>query len=321
MKETISHTTWRESDFRGESSIIGENEHLRVEIVPRRGGKIISFVNRESGKEWVYRTDVQWEPLHYGMRWEDGDRSGWDEMFPTILACPCPDDPWKGVPYPDHGEVWTLPWDYEIRDDTVRLEVYGVAVPYIFSKVYVLSGKDLKIQYEVRNPTPFAISYLWCAHFLLAIEPGMKLGVDPTLNSVQYQYSHRGRMASQPYGRSPYPVSGDIDLSVIEENTGKHAEKYWFEGPLQSGVTSISSQENGDTLVYVFDPADVPYLAVWANYGAFNQDYTFAFEPSTGFLDDVYIAKVLQKVKRVEGYRTNRWDFIVSVNSNRNQKF
>lgn len=311
---------WHQSKYREQTCLIGENDFLQVVILPHRGGKIISFVNKATGKEWVYRADVPWKPLQYGMQWDDGDRSGWDDMFPTILACPCPDEPWKRMSYPDHGELWTLPWSYEIRENSVRLEVHGVAVPYLFSKTYVLNGKDLEIRYEVRNPTPFAISYLWCAHFLLTIEPGMKLNVDPSLDTVQYQYTHGGRMTPWPYGRSSYPVSGDVDLSVVEENLGRHAEKYWFEGLLQQGYTSVNDPRSGDSLHYVFEPEDVPYLAVWANYGTFNGDYTFAFEPSTGFLDDVYVAKLMGKVKQVQGYGTNRWDFVVSVNSCRRSR-
>lgn len=319
----LSADQWKESIYKEHVSIVGENECIRVEIVPDRGSKLISFKNVQTGKEWVYRNEEPWFPLDYGMRWEDGDRSGWDEMFPTILACLCPDDPWRGISYPDHGEVWTLPWRYELNGDSVRMWVNGVKVPYIFSKTYSISGKELQIRYEVQNPTPFAISYMWCAHFLLEIRQGMKLAVDPKLNSVQYQYTHNNRMTPKPYGRSSYPIAqvqqASVYLSVIEDNLGRHAEKYWFEGELRQGFAGISDSETGDALTYLFSPEDVPYLAVWANYGVFTHDYTFAFEPSTGFLDDVYMANVMQKVKKVEPYSSNQWDFVVSVDPLRQQ--
>lgn len=65
--------------------------------------------------------------------------------------------------------------------------------------------------------------------------------------------------------------------------------------------------------MYAFSPEEVPYLAVWANYGAFWGEYNFAFEPATGFLDDVSIAKKLGRVQQAEAYATRRWTLTVSI--------
>ncbi|WP_217594702.1 hypothetical protein [Cohnella sp. GbtcB17] len=306
---------WRKSTFEGCYSVVGENESLRVELVPSRGGKIVSLIDRATGRDWVYRSDAAWTPLRYGMQWDEGDRSGWDEMFPTILACPCPDEPWQHARYPDHGEVWTLPWDCELGATNVRLHVHGVQVPYIFGKTVSLSGRQLITTYEVRNPTPFPFSYLWCAHNLLAIRPGMRWVVDPKLDSVVYQYSHGNRMTPKPYGRTAYPLAGNphADLAAIGDKLGVQSEKYWFEGDVTTGSAGIIDPATGEALTYLYDPADVPYLAVWENYGVFNGDYTAALEPATGYLDDVYAAHLLHKVKTVLPYDANRWDFTVSL--------
>lgn len=315
----MAHATWRESTYKGMPSVVGENAELRVEIVPGRGGKLVSYRSKSSGKEWAFQTEVPWKPLTYGMNWDDGDRSGWDEMFPTILACPCPDQPWRGTEYPDHGEVWTLPWCYALQEDSVRMWVHGVKVPYQFSKTYSISNGTLHTNYEVHNPTPHAFSYLWCAHNLLAVSPGMKLLIPPHLDTVQYQYSHLNRLTPKAYGRSSFPFVKDlsVDLSVIEPNLGQHAEKYWFEGDVTEGRTGIYDPESGETLGYTYSPEDVPYLAVWANYGAFNGDYTCALEPATGYLDDVYIASVMNKVKSVAAYGHTEWTFQISLTKER----
>jgi hypothetical protein len=137
--------TWRKAEYQGMTSIVGENDSLRVEIVPGRGAKLVSLINKLTHREWVYKHNDTWKPLTYGMIWEDGDRSGWDEMFPTILACPCPNEPWQHARFPDHGEVWTLPWEYELTDNSVRMWVQGVMVPYIFEKTYTLSENKIMI--------------------------------------------------------------------------------------------------------------------------------------------------------------------------------
>ncbi len=47
----------------------------------------------------------------------DYDIGGFDECLPTISACLYPEPPFAGVMMPDHGEVWALPWKYEIQGE------------------------------------------------------------------------------------------------------------------------------------------------------------------------------------------------------------
>lgn len=308
---------WRESLYKGFPSTVGENEEMSVEIVPSRGSKLVSLINKKSQRNWIYQNEVPWEPLQYGMNWGDGDRSGWDEMFPTILPCPCPNTPWQHVVFPDHGEVWALPWEYEIIGNQVKMRVHGVQVPYILEKTYSLNGKQLHIDYKVENPTPFAFSYLWAAHSLLNVDPGTKLITEPQLDSVLFYYSHKERLA-RINDRVSYPMaetnSEPVDLSVLEHHSEHLAEKYWFEGTMQRGMAGLKTKD-GETFTYLFLPEEVPYLAVWANYGAFFGEYNFAFEPATGYFDNVYTAHTLQKVKMVDKYSANRWRLTVSLDS------
>jgi hypothetical protein len=162
------------------------------------------------------------------MKWDEGDRSGCDEMFPTILACPCPDERWQSARYPDHGEVWSLPWRYEFEEESVRLRITGVQVPYLLEKSCSLSGASLQTTYRVTNETPFPISYLWCAHNLLAIAPGMEWVTGEKSSSVVFQHSQGNRMTSQPYQRTAYPKPHpDLpSLAITEANYGRHAEKF-----------------------------------------------------------------------------------------------
>ena len=60
--------------------------------------------------------------------------SGFDEVFPSIESCYYPVEPWEGVKVPDHGEVWSLPWRYEVHEDSVDLSVHGVRFPYRLQK-------------------------------------------------------------------------------------------------------------------------------------------------------------------------------------------
>jgi len=56
----------------------------------------------------------------------DYQPAGFDDMFPTINECFYEDYPWKGQKMPDHGELWSLEWKYEIKESCLALWTYGV---------------------------------------------------------------------------------------------------------------------------------------------------------------------------------------------------
>ncbi|MFC5467232.1 hypothetical protein ACFPPD_00775 [Cohnella suwonensis] len=308
---------WSVYEEQGYLGVLGENERLAVRIVPARGGKIVSLVDKRTEREWIHRTERPWEPLRYGMNWGEGDRGGWDEMFPTIDACPCPDEPWRDESFPDHGEVWCMPWRHAIEEDGLRLEVEGVRVPYRLSKKVYLDAAGLRIEYRLSNPTPHSFSYLWAAHPLLRVSPGMRLLTEPERGRIQVAYSHRNRLG-EPLTFASYPEASAadgksvVDLSVLESAESRAAEKYYFADPLREGYAAVADPDAHEALAFRFSPEDTPYLAIWAHYGGFD-DYTFAVEPASGYMDSVQTAHRLGKAKRVEGGSENRWTLSVSL--------
>lgn len=306
----MTEDVWSEFPHRGYTCLKGENDVLAVMIVPQRGGKTVSLIDKRNGREWVYRTDRPWEPLTLGMDWEEGDRGGWDEMFPTITASTCPDDGYEQLSFPDHGEVWSRAWNYEVNETRLRLEIDGVQLPYTLRKTVSLFGSSLVIEYELENREALPFSYLWAAHPLLRVKPGMKLLASPTEGDIQLTYSHLDRLGGI-HERSHFPFAalkegGTVDLSVLEHDTGLHAEKYYFTDPLQQGYAEVREPSEGAGISFHFLPEDIPYLAIWANYGT-SGDYTLAPEPATGYLDSLQEAYDRGRVKRIEGYSTARW--------------
>jgi len=310
---------WTEYLEQGYKCIKGENESISVHIIPGRGSKIISLIDKRTGRDWVHQTDRPWEPLHYDMDWDEGDRGGWDEMFPTIEACTCPNEPWQDLCFPDHGEVWCLPWSYELAGERMRFMVKGVQIPYCLTKEIILEENELRVQYQLDNPTPFVFSYLWAAHPLLRISQGMRLITAPSEGAIQIAYSHHQRLGA-PLEYSQYPIANTltgecIDLSVVENELSHSAEKYYFTDPINEGYAGLEDPATGERIVFRFSPDENPYLAVWAHYGGLN-DYTMAFEPASGYMDSVQRAHDLGKVMQVQGHSTVRWTLRVTIESN-----
>ena len=80
-----------------------QNESLEISLVPDLGAKVISLVNRWTGREWM-SCPTGGPKLFRNERADDFAAStlvGWDECLPTIAPCV-----FKGRSLPDHGEVW-----------------------------------------------------------------------------------------------------------------------------------------------------------------------------------------------------------------------
>ncbi len=127
MNATVEQATWH-----GLSAWMLENDLLRTVIVPELGGKLVSLTDKRSQLEWLVGPgDRSVRKIPYGAPFHEQDMSGWDEMFPTIVACAYPGPGAQhGTPLPDHGEVWTLPWMVDhAGDGKLTLSVEGRRCP------------------------------------------------------------------------------------------------------------------------------------------------------------------------------------------------
>ncbi len=124
----LHSTTWH-----GVPAWTLEDETLRVTTVPRLGAKIVSLFDKRGDFEWLPgpMPGRPVRPVAYAAPFVEQEMAGWDEMFPTILACAYPGPgPRHGVALPDHGEAWALPWEVaRAADGELTLTLEGRALP------------------------------------------------------------------------------------------------------------------------------------------------------------------------------------------------
>jgi hypothetical protein len=192
-------------------------QDLVVSVIPALGGKISSI--RWLGKELLaHNPRKPFRPARYAAPYEDYDASGFDECLPTIGPCQYLEYPWEGAELPDHGEVWSLPWDCQIEADGLYLRTQGIRMPYIFEKWITLPQPGvMHIRYALTNLAPFPFRYLWSAHPLFAPQPGMRIYL-PAGGLVERRppgrIVQRARLAGdpgqpgQPGGSEPHPRPG-----------------------------------------------------------------------------------------------------------------
>lgn len=313
----MAMASWRIGKTEGYTSWTGETAALSVCILPELGGKAFSLRNRLSGREWLWQSGKPLGNPGYGASFMDGDGSGWDEMFPGIDPCLYPLAPWQGSQIPDHGEVWSLAWSHHCTETSLHCSVEGKRFPYVLEKTYTFAADDtLRIDYALTNKAETPFSFLWAAHPLLNVHEGMKLLIPGAPPEIEVSYSEGGRLGG--FGdKQPWPVvetaAGIIDLSDIEPEEGRFAEKYYFTGKLADGVASLFDPRAGEMLTFMFPVDRVPYLAVWANYGGFGGHYHLALEPATGRMDRLDHAIRQNEAAVVLANGVYRWHLEVKV--------
>lgn len=121
--------------YKGCSSLTIENELIRVELVPQLGGKLVSMIYKPTGKQWLLDSGTRpLEQPEFGATFTDWDMSGWDECFPTIIACPSGVD--DHILLPDHGELWSLPGTCKIEEGLLTVRSKVRSCPTVFQDEY-----------------------------------------------------------------------------------------------------------------------------------------------------------------------------------------
>ena len=71
------------------------SDQYSVTVVPQLGAKITSILNRKTKREFLSRTNVEYRAREYGDKFENYERDGADECFPTVGGCPFQNYPWQ----------------------------------------------------------------------------------------------------------------------------------------------------------------------------------------------------------------------------------
>jgi hypothetical protein len=306
------------SYYKDVAAVTLESEQLTAVFLPEIGSKMASLVNKVSGLEYLWQesTGLCSRP-EYDTPFDAWDMYGFDEMFPTISACYYEKKPWQGVHLPDHGEVWSLPWEYELLADKIHFWVSGIRLPYRFDKwVYFTAPHIIRFEYQVTNNTSFEQEFIWAAHPLFNIVPGMEILLPPEVKQVVnvlgggerlggYQQLH-----SWPKTKTQSGLEYRLDTIYLRSNL---FEKYYVQSRLSQGWAAFYQPQTEEVIALSFPVGKVPYLGIWINEGGFANQYNAALEPCTGAFDRVDLAALHHKVGVVKAKSEYRWHLNVTI--------
>ena len=312
--------TLRETVWRGVPAWTLENDRLVVVTTPSVGAKITSIYDKAAGYEWLVAPDERpFGPVAYAAPFTEQDMSGWDEMYPTIKPCTYPaPGPYAGTALPDHGEVWTLPWQVEsTKDEALTLTVEGRALPYRLSRTLALDDNArVSLRYVVTNAGPHPIAALWAAH--------------PQFTATSHTRIHLPDTVTELYNVRDIPAWGDWGIRYTwPETTNQHGarvrldriappdahtcRKMYVQPETPIEWAGLVEEGANHWLLMRWEPAQIPYLGIWIDEGAVNSVPAAALEITDGFHDSLETAWGHQRCPIIPPGGQKRWQVILQV--------
>lgn len=283
--------TVRQLSLGGIPAISLSNAELELVVAPTLGMKITNL-RRRRGREWLWRNPaIPYQPGVPGSSYvETADSGGWDECFPTVLPSLIPGAPDGTPPLPDHGELWAARWEARIYEHaegvTVVGTVRGTALPYEFTREITLAASEpvAVLRYRVRHLGGEPFPWIWSAHPLFAVRPGMQI-VLPTVEQVQLVEVH-GRSDWQPGMVLPWPLGGGEEAFAFPEREAGWAVMAYADIG-RSGRVLLEDPEAEEWVDLLVEPEEVPQVGLWINCDGWAPQggtpyYNCALEPSIG---------------------------------------
>lgn len=302
--------------WRGMEAWALESSAVRVVIIPAMGAKIASLADLRSGSEWLIDAGERpFQPVPFGAPYHEYDLSGWDEMFPTIVACAYPGSgPHQGAALPDHGEVWTLPWQVvEAGGGRITLVVEGPRLPYRLTRTAELTASaTLQLRYTLENLDPEQpMPYLWAAHPQFTCHANSRVIFPPqvteVVNTIAEAWGWGPPETTLGWPDAVLPDGRRVRADLVGAPALKRGRKLFALPEAAPAWAAVQRVDSGDWVRLDWDPNEIPYLGLWVDEGALVHESTAAPEPMTGWYDSLTLAYQKGLVKTVPAGGTHTW--------------
>jgi galactose mutarotase-like enzyme len=317
----VSHPVITRGTTEGFDTVEVNTGAMSLSLIPALGGKINSLRDLRSGREWLWRHPrMPYRRVPHGSSYvQTADTGGWDECFPSVSACAYPSPPWAGAPVQDHGELWSQLATLETRetDESVALHTswQGVVLPYAFQRTITVSAgaASMRFEYSVTNTADAPLHFIWSAHPLMAIEPGMRLLLPPEARFNCLRFAPGSAPELERGVRFPLTAqssTGAIDLTTLPDPSAGVALKLWSD-PCDASWATLRAWDGEFRLHW--DAAQLPQVAVWMNFGAMAFDggapyFNMGLEPCIGAQDSLAEAVTIYNLFEILPPRgSRRW--------------
>ncbi len=293
--------TSRRGTYLSYDAVTLENQEMSVVILPELGGRIWSIVYKPLDREILWH-NPQIKPQRHpvGTAFDDVWCGGWEEMFPT--AAP-------GLinqrPFPDHGEVWCLPWTAKVEQSsgspTLRLSCHAPLSGTAIEKCFTLRGEQpcLEVTYTVTNQTKDECPFMFALHPALAVSGGES--IDFPEMSVDLDPSYLGTLEGVPAPFAwPYALrrGKPLDLRTVSSSASQ-AVYFLYGHGYQSGWCALTDPAAQLTAGFVFPPGVFRSCWLFATYGGWRDYEVVLLEPCTSRPQQIETAIEQQRAIRL----------------------
>ncbi len=294
-----------EYTWRGLRLLIMENELLRVSVLLDKGADIVELRYKPADVDFlwhspnplVWGTGQSGSVVHPEGYFADYYEGCWQEVLPNAgRFCE-----WRGARFGLHGEVWGLPWQCRILEDStdriaVELTVTCRRMPLRLTRQMSLrSGTaNLYIQERVQNCSPTDLLIMWGHHPAFGepfIGPACHIQMPPCQVVTDANVGPASRIA--PGQRFAWPVGTGrdgqrVDISRIVDRSTPVDEMYYLT-ELAEPWYALMNEEINLSLGFAWSGEAFKCVWYWASLGG-NMDwpswgryYVIALEPMSSW--------------------------------------
>jgi len=264
-------------------AVIIENQALRVVVLPELGGRIWSIVYKPRDRELLWHNpDIPPQKAPFGAAFDNAWCGGWEEMLPTAAPGTI-----NGRQYPDHGEIWCLPWDsmVERRDNrallTLRCRTPNSEVEV--EKHIILSDDEpaFDVEYSLKNSTSSDLPFLFALHPAFSVSPSCRLDMPPMTVDLDPTYLGTLTDSETPF-QWPNVRRRDqfVDLSTVFPPSSEEV-LFLYGHDFPEGWFAITDIADRISWGLRFPAEFFRSCWVFASYGGWQNYHTLHVEPST----------------------------------------
>ena len=113
-----------------------ENERMLAQFNPQDGARLVSLVEKGTGTALIWTNKrTRHVTRYYGYNYDDLSNGGVEEAFPTVQPCAFAD----AEKLPFFGEIWTIPWEVQMRSNMLTLSCQCPIFPAEVKKIFSFS--------------------------------------------------------------------------------------------------------------------------------------------------------------------------------------
>lgn len=274
--------------YRGMRTLVLENDEIRATVLPEYGAKIFQFIAKKTNHDLLYHNPrVEIRTPVYGVNVDNWWHGGIDECIPTGQA-----STYKGEAYPYLGEVWSLPWSYEIEKDNaeeVRVHLFRNTVisPLRVDRWVTLRahGSILEMRHKVTNLGYTDVEFLWGIHPGLAINSSSRIDIPASKVLIDESSPNNRLGAPGSYYNWPYAKAQngqEVDMRIVAPPESKTVDMH-FATELTDGWLALTDTSANVGFGLAFPKEVFKSIWLWLVYGGWRGLYCAAIEAWTGY--------------------------------------